>query len=163
MTSEEKKLSQIVFTREVERNLLNIDIRDLLFKIMGLCASFSFADMMTCTENFYDIVKTATPYTSEMLNNASFSETKSTRQIQTLLWPRTASLITFRSKSCIITLDEVKDFIGKKYKDVDKMTKTITVRLIDLDWFMKDKMKFLRLTQILNEAESPSIFITEFV
>lgn len=43
------------------------------------------------------------------------------------------------------------------------MIKTITVRLIDLDWFMKHDMKFLKLTQILNEAENQSIFVTEFV
>ena len=98
-----------------------------------------------------------------MLNTASFSETKSTRQIQTLFWPRSASLITHRRKSCTITLDEVKDVIDKKYENADRMIKTITVRLIDLDWFMKHEMKFLKLTQLLNEAENQSIFVTEFV
>ena len=41
--------------------------------------------------------------------------------------------------------------------------KAITVRLMDLSWMLKDKMKFLRLTQILSATENDSIFVTQFV
>ena len=119
---------------------------------MGLCASFSFADMMTSPDDFKDMLNTATPYTSELLNTTSFCESKSTRQIQTLFWPRSAKLITYRSSSCIISVDEVKNLIENNFKNVDKMIKTITVKVIDLNWFMHEDMKFLILTQILNQA-----------
>ena len=39
----------------------------------------------------------------------------------------------------------------------------ITVRLMDLVWMLKHKMKFLRLTQILNATENDSIFVTDFI
>ena len=41
--------------------------------------------------------------------------------------------------------------------------KAITVWLMDLSWMLRDKRKFLRLTQILSATESDSIFVTQFV
>ena len=67
---------------------------------------------------------------------------------------------------CLVSEEELQAEIDTKYKDVlniDKVLKAITVRMMDLSWILKDKMKFLRLTQILSMTENDSIFITQFV
>ena len=41
-----------------------------------------------------------------------------------------------------------------------KILKAITVKVVDLDWILKDKKTFLRLTQVLNLTANDKIFIT---
>ena len=63
----------------------------------------------------------------------------------------------------MITEDELKEFIEKNYGTYDKMIKAVTVKLIDLSWFLNYDMKFLTLTKILNQSENQAIFVSEFV
>ena len=79
-----------------------------------------------------------------------------------LRWPRGVASITFRSDSCHVTEDELKKMIDKQYGGI-KLTKAITVRILDIDWILKSSMKFLGLTVILNGTENHSIFVTQFV
>ena len=76
------------------------------------------------------------------------------------------SSITYISDKCLVSEKELQEEIDTKYKDVsevNKIMKAITVRLIDLSWMLRDKMKFLRLTQILSATENDSIFVAQFV
>ena len=43
------------------------------------------------------------------------------------------------------------------------MIKAVTVKLIDLSWFVKYDKKFLTLTKILNHSDNQSIFVTQFI
>ena len=76
------------------------------------------------------------------------------------------SSITYISEKCLVTEKELQKEIDTKFKDIaeaNKIMKAITVRLMDLSWMLRDKMKFLRLTQILSATEYDSIFVTQFV
>ena len=76
------------------------------------------------------------------------------------------SSVTYISDKCLVSGEELQGEIDTKYKDIselNKVTKAITVRLMDLSWMLRDKMKFLRLTQILSATENDSIFVAQFV
>ena len=116
---------------------------------MKLSQSFSFADIMGDLVNFEMMISTATAVIADTLDCASFVETLSTSKITTLKWPRGVSSITYISEKCLVTEEELQEEIDTKFKDIaeaNKIMKAITVRLVDLSWMLKDKMKFLRLT-----------------
>ena len=91
----------------IQRNIDNAEMRDIFFKIMRLCASFSFGDIMATQEDIERMLKTATLAVTEALNTACFVESKSTKQITTLKWPQGEQSITYRSGSCVITEKEL--------------------------------------------------------
>ena len=95
------------FTSVIQRNIDNAEMRDIFFKIMRLCASFSFGDIMATQEDIERMLKTATLAVTEALNTACFVESKSTKQITTLKWPQGEQSITYRSGSCVITEKEL--------------------------------------------------------
>ena len=68
--------------------------------------------------------------------------------------------IQYRSKNCIAIKEVIEKFIEMEYKEYQKMKKSITVRKFDLQWMLDHRMKFLHLTEILNEAGNDQIFIT---
>ena len=74
-----------------------------------------------------------------MMNFSSFIETHSTRFITFLNWPRGIHSITYRSKNCIINIQEIKRHIASNFKDADfqKIIKAITVRKLDLNMVLK--------------------------
>ena len=57
-------------------------------------------------------------------------------------------------------VEELNNFITKNYGTQDRMIKAVTVKRIDLSWFLNYDMKFLNLPQILNKSENQSIFVT---
>ena len=112
------------------------------------------------------MISTATAVIADTLDCASFVETSSTSKITTLKWPRGVPSISYISDMCLVTEEELQGEIDAKYKDlsdVNNIIKAITVRMMDLSWMLRDKMKFLRLTQILSTTQNDSIFITQFV
>ena len=112
------------------------------------------------------MISTATAVIADSLDCASFVETLSTSKVTTLKWPRGVSSIAYISEKCLISEEELQGEIDTQYTDLsgaNKIMKAITVRLMDLSWMLKDKMKFLRLTQILSATEYDSIFVTQFV
>ena len=70
---------------------------------------------MTSLDDFEEMLRGATPMISQILNSSTFVETKSTRQITTLLWPRNVQAITFRNDYCVITKDDIKRVIEGKF------------------------------------------------
>ena len=130
---------------------------------MKLSQSFSFADIMDNLVDFEMMISTATAVIADILDCASFVETQSTSKITTLKWPRSVSSIAYISEKCLVSEEELQGEIDTNYSDpsdVNKIIKAITVRLMDISWVMKDKMKFLRLTRILSMSENDSIYIS---
>ena len=73
------------------------------------------------------MLSAATPVVTEVLNLQCFVETKSTKLIQTILWPRSLKAITFRSNNCIVTEEQVKKEIRDQSQNSDKVMKTVIV------------------------------------
>ena len=96
------EVSSFRFCSIVQRNLQNVEFRDTIIKIMKLCQSFSFADMLGDLDDFETMIKTATAVVVDTLNDASFVETQSTSKITTLKWPRGVSSVTYISETCLI-------------------------------------------------------------
>lgn len=44
-----------------------------------------------------------------------------------------------------------------------KVSRAVTVKMIDIDWIMKDKMRFLGITQILDQSPNYSVYVSDFV
>ena len=74
---------------------------------------------------------------TEILNTSGFVETKSTRKITTVLWPKGEQEVTYRSENCIVTQKEIQDAIDRKNSDSEKTMKAITVKMVDLYWIME--------------------------
>ena len=135
----------------------------MMFKVLQLSESFSFADLMRQIDDFKRMISSATPMVTELLNTSCFTETESTKMVDTLLWPRAVKSITYRSYSCIINKDELQNEIKDSYASDDLMIKAVTVRVVNLDWIMNSPLKFLSLTRILNSTQYQPIFVTEFI
>ena len=87
-----------MFSSILQRNLENVEFRDIILKMMKLSQSFSFADLMGDLDDFKMMISTATAVIADTLNRASFVETSSTRKITTLKWPIGVSSIAYISK-----------------------------------------------------------------
>ena len=118
---------------------------------------------MNDLEDFKEMIGTSTAVVTEILNYSCFIENNSTRQVTTLKWPQGASSITYISSNCIVSEQDLQGEIDNnlyKRSMVKKILKAITVKVVDLDWILKDEKMFLRLTQILNLTANDQIFIT---
>ena len=95
------------FSSIIKRNLSNIEMRDICFKIMRMCSSFSFADVIASPKDFEKILETATPTINDLLTNSCFVESKSCKRITTINWPQGIQSITDRSATSIVTEKEL--------------------------------------------------------
>ena len=102
-----------MFRSILQRNLKNIEVRDAMFKIAKLSPSFSIADCLTSLEDLESFLGSMSQLVIDLLNEWCVV-TNSTKQIQTMMWPRHIQTLTFRSKSCIVTEDQVKAAIDKE-------------------------------------------------
>ena len=91
------------------------------------------------------MIKSGTPQTTLELVEC-FTETRSTRQIQPLKWPRNLNLLTIRSDKCIITKEEIDAKLEGKD---NRVTRAINVRMINMQWFYRDKKTFVAFTKML--------------
>ena len=119
--------------------------RDVLLKIGRSSPSFTLVGAFNCQEDFREMIQSATPQVSEELNNCFF-ETKSTRQIQLLDWPRDRDLLTMRSERCKVTKEELDAQLAS---EPDKVTRVVTVRVLNLGWFYRDKKNFAAFSKML--------------
>ena len=68
--------------------MTNIEERDTLMKITQLNPGFSLSDVIPDADQFQVMIKSASPTVSGVLNDSAFIQTKSTRKIQTINWPK---------------------------------------------------------------------------
>ena len=59
----------------IQRNLENVEFRDIMLKMMKLSQSFSFAEIMSDLDDFEMMMNTATAVIADTLDCASFVET----------------------------------------------------------------------------------------
>ena len=78
-------------------------------------------------------------------------------------WPQGVQSITHTSETSIVTEKELDKVIEEKHKKEIKVLKAVTVKKLDIAFFMKTEDKFLGLTQVLNKSQNKSIFTTDFV
>ena len=83
--------------------------------MLKLNPTFSFGEIMGSPENFKTMVEKATPVISDLLNNNCFTETDSTRKIETLAWPCAVPFLTLRTNSCLIDEDQIVKEIDRQY------------------------------------------------
>ena len=139
-----------------------------MFKINQLNPSFSISDMITQPKIFEELISNASPTVTGVLNDSTFIETKATRKIQTVNWPKdeniAVSAITFRMSQAILDEKGVQECIDAQFpKGINTVRKAVTVRMADIRWFMRDRKQFLRFCELLNCTQSDSIFGTDYV
>ena len=91
--------------------------------------------------------------------NSSFYETKSTRQVTQLDWPRDLELLTMRSSKATIDKDELNELL-KDHED--KAMKAIKVRMINLEWLYRDNRNFVSFCTTLDDLPGP-VYSSEFI
>ena len=136
----------------------NTGLRDAILKIGRFSHDFSILNSFSCQEDFQKLIKSGTPQTTLELVEC-FKETRSTRQIQPLKWPRNLNLLTIRSDKCIITNDEIDAKLEGKE---NRVTRAVNVKMINLQWFYRDKKTFVAFTKML-QALPNKVYGTLFV
>ena len=90
----------------------------------------------------------------------SFIETPFTQKIMTTQWHDACEgLVTFRQTTSILTEDlcdaEIGKFLDQLSVPTNERTKSqVHVRMLNLDWLLKDKMNFVNFVNILSDASS---------
>ena len=142
----------------LQKNMTKTSERDILMKIGRFSPAFTMVGGFNSQEDFREMLQSATPQISQELNNCFF-ETKSTRQIQLLDWPRDLNLLTVRSEKSIITQKQLEDQLASAE---DKVTRVITVRMLNLEWFYRDRKNFAAFSDMLQELPD-EVYATEFI
>ena len=113
------------------------------------------------------MISSSSATVAEALNDNSFIETKTTRKIQTIDWPKDenvqVSSITFRLYTSLVKPEDIKHHIKRKFGNIQTVRKAVTVKMADIRWFMEDQKQFLKFCELLNNTNSDSIFGTEIV
>lgn len=86
-----------LFSILVQRNLKNVEIRDIYLKLLKLNPFFSVSTMLRTTEELEQMLSAATPLTIELFNNNCFHGSRYTSMIQTLQWPHKLKAIQYTS------------------------------------------------------------------
>lgn len=126
-------------------NLENTSLRDAILKIGCISPDFSILDFFSDQEDFQKMIKSATPQTTIELDSC-FRETRSTRLVQNLEWPRDLNLLTLLSDQCIITTEEINAKLKGKE---NRVTRAVNVQTINLQWLFKNRKNFTAFTKML--------------
>ena len=140
------------------RSIKDSGLRDVLLKIGRTCPSFSLLNTVSSQANFGEWISPCSPETANELDNC-FCETKSTRQITLLDWPRDKALLTKCSRKCTITKEELQ---AELEDEKDKSTRAITVRVLNLEWFYRDKKNFSAFTTLFDGLPN-QVYSSEFL
>jgi len=97
----ETDAQQLKLTSLLTHNLQNSGVRDALVKIGRFSEYFSLLKALSSQEDFRVLVENNTPTAIDELNNC-FSETKSTRQVLLLDWPRDRQMLSMKSSKCTV-------------------------------------------------------------
>jgi len=123
----------------------NSGLRDAILKIGRISPDFSIFKTFSDQEAFDEMIKRSTTQTTAELENC-FTETRSTRQIQLLEWPRDLSLLTIRSKQCTITKEELDTELEEHE---NRVTRAVNVATLNMSFFFRDRKNFIAFTQML--------------
>jgi len=138
--------------------------RDGMLKIGRLSQGFSVFKTFSSQDDFFEMIETSTPQTVLELDNC-FEESRSTRRIQLLEWPRELDLLTLRKNTCIITAEDIKTKLNVT-DPKDAVTRAVNVSKLDMNFFFHNKKRFVAFTQTLinrqNEVYS-SIFVNSLL
>ena len=87
-----------------------------------------------------------TPFSNSEFHKC-FIKTAGTTQFTTLEWPKNLESFTYTSTECMITKDEINNYlqgqINRGKLDKLRIRRTVEVRVIDLEWFFADKRNFV--------------------
>ena len=107
---------QAVCKSYVDRILSNAGARDMMTKIISLTSNYCILDEFYDHDDFVKVLDSASALSCSELNR-SFKETKSTKLLNVLNWPRDREILTYRSNSCVPDKQEIEDMV----KDEDNI------------------------------------------
>ena len=109
-------------------------------------------------EDFVKVLDNMTNQACDELNHC-FIESKSTRLVNVLNWPRDMSLLTYRSNSCI----PIKEDIERLVEDEENCgVQAVKIRRMNIDWLLRDKKNIVGLAGAF-EGQPDNFYATEFV
>ena len=91
----------------LQRNLIEVHVRDTLYQIANKCPNFSIFDTISDQSSIEKMLESHSPTIVELFNSC-FVETKSTRQIRKLEWPtdmKDNNLYFFQSNCAVTDID----------------------------------------------------------
>ena len=134
----------------LQLNLQNTETRDALVKIGRASPSFSLLKALSCQQDFKNLFSNSSPTVINELNEC-FHETKSTRQVTQIEWPRTSDLLTLRSSGAVISRQMLEQALEG---EDEKITRRVKVRTANLDWLYSDRSNFVSFCTMLENSPS---------
>lgn len=142
----------------IQDTIKEAGFRDALVKIGRISPIFSLLNALGDQNDFGELVASSSLVVTNELNNC-FQETKSTRLITELDWPRDRAILTTRSNKATIKKEDLDELLAD---DEDKVTQTIKVKMINVDWLYRDKHNFVSFATLLEELPS-TVYASEFI
>ena len=142
----------------IQDTIKEAGFRDALVKIGRISPIFSLLNALGDQNEFGELVASSSLVVTNELNNC-FQETKSTRLITELDWPRDRAILTTRSNKATIKKEDLDELLAD---DEDKVTQTIKVKMINVDWLYRDKHNFVSFATLLEELPS-TVYASEFI
>ena len=137
--------TQLELQSYLSRSLTNSGLRDAILKIGRLSPNFSVFKIFQGQDDFGQLIEKSTPQTTAELESC-FEETRSTRQIQLLDWPRELDLLTLRSNKCTISKEELDNEL---VEHENRVTRAVNVTTLNMSFFFQGRKNFIAFTQML--------------
>ena len=143
--------------------LKNETIRDMFLKISSISSAFTLSKVILDQQLAREILGATTDSLIQLLNECTF-ETKGTQIIDQIEWPKDLVIGTFRSKTCLLYVEDVQREILALSNDHESASKKdINVRVFDISWLCKESKTFADFVAILTECKRNSIFESKLV
>lgn len=94
----------------IDRILPNAGARDMLTKIVELTDNYCIMDEFYDHDDFVKVLSNASRLSCKELNRC-FKESKSTKLLKVLNWPRDREILTYRSNSCVPDKSEIEAMV----------------------------------------------------
>lgn len=142
-------------------------IKDCLLSITNRCSECNIQNFCENQEDFSVLLGNLTSGALELIQD-SFVVTPFTKKIVSTPWHSSASLITFRKSTSVITevetekkVEEILKGDGVKKGEITKSQ--VDVRMLPLGWLLSDHNTFVNFVGILGGASNNQIYDTELI
>ena len=104
--------------------------------------------------------------------DSSLQETEATLKIENIQMPHDTQIVTFRSKSAILNIEEIQEEVRMSLptkelfsfcRDKNTVNTKVNVRIMDISWLISGKKGFLDFVPILEKFQRDNLFQTDFI
>ena len=146
-----EKVMQLHSMTEVMKHLKeNPTQRDMLLKLGGLSQRYNVLHELAYTSHFKQLLTHVTILLVQEFNRCLSDGACDADDVADKDWHSELTQVTYCSTSSVLRTEELDEAIKKAKTNEDNThKKTLKVKVLNIDWMVKDKKNFLQLAKIL--------------